>query len=134
MGAAAAASASGPSAAAAALSAAPSASPQWLHAPLGLPAPPARAPPIAMPSPGVAPAEKVPHPGPHNALYLKVLGDFGESGVIPDAKKSTVTEDDLPGGVARLDGGLQLLAYRAHKFSLGPLTSKSSLLHPLRWK
>ena len=49
---------------------------------------------------------EVSHPGPHNALYLDVLGFFGQRLFIPDAIKGAVTKDDPPGGVARLNGGL----------------------------
>ena len=58
-----------------------------------------------------------------------MLGFLWHGVVVPDSIQGAICEDDPLGGVAGLDGRLQFLAHRAHKVSLGPLTSKSSLLH-----
>ena len=54
---------------------------------------------------------------------------FRHDGVVPYSVQSAICEDELFGGVTGLDGGLKLLTHRAHEVPLGPLTSKSSLLH-----
>ena len=69
------------------------------------------------------------HPCPDNAFKLQMLRFFRHDGVVPYSVQSAICEDKLFGGVTGLDGGLKLLTHRAHEVPLGPLASKSSLLH-----